>query len=109
MALPHAAPGQALDVLPAAGDPDGERTVALFKSQDLEVMRLVLSAGKGLPPHKVAGEITVQCLSGHLAVHTVQGAHELRAGQMLYLAREAVHDVRALQDSTALVTVALRG
>ncbi len=108
MAISHATPGQAIDIRPTAADPDGERTVALFKSRDLEVMRLVLAAGKGLPPHKVAGEITIQCVSGQLAVATVAGRHELQAGQLLYLEREVVHDVRALQDSIALVTVALR-
>ncbi len=107
MALTHAAPGQAIAVQPVAGDADAHRTVALFKSRDLEVMRLVLPAGKGLPPHKVAGEITVQCLSGRLTVGTAAGRHELLAGQLLYLQREAVHDVQALEDSSALVTVAL--
>lgn len=109
MAISHAVPGQAIDIRPAAGDPEGDRTVALFKSRDLEVMRLVLAAGKGLPPHKVAGEITIQCISGHLTVDTVDGRHALQAGQLLYLQGEVVHDVRALQDSIALVTVALRG
>jgi quercetin dioxygenase-like cupin family protein len=107
MALPHAAPGQAIDVRPAATEPGGARTVALFKSRDLEVMRLVLPAGKGLPPHKVAREITIQCLTGALAVTTPAGRHELKAGQLLYLDREAIHDVRALQDAVALVTVVL--
>ena len=107
MAIPHATPGQAIDILPAADAADGARTVALFKSRDLEVMRLVLPAGKSLPPHKVAREITIQCVSGALAVNTVAGRHELKAGQLLFLDREAMHDVQALEDVTALVTVVL--
>ena len=107
MAISHAAPGQAIDLLPAVGAADGARTVALFKSRDLEVIRLVLPAGKSLPPHKVAREITIQCVSGALAVNTAAGRHELKAGQLLFLDREAVHDVRALEDVTALVTVVL--
>lgn len=107
MAIAHAKPGQAIDIRPGATDPDGARTVALFKSRDLEVMRLVLPAGKALPPHKVAGEITIQCLSGALAVTTAAGRHELQADQLLYLEREAVHDVLALEDAVALVTLAL--
>lgn len=107
MAIPHAAPGQAIDIRPGADDPEGARTVALFKSRDLEVMRLVLPAGKLLPPHKVAREITIQCISGALAVTTAAGRHELQAGQLLFLDREAVHDVQALEDAMALVTVVL--
>ncbi len=107
MAILHASPGQAIDIRPGAGDPDGGRTVALFKSRDMEVMRLVLPAGKSLPPHKVAREITIQCVSGALAVNTPTGRHELKAGQLLYLDREAMHDVQALEDVVALVTVVL--
>lgn len=107
MAISHAAPGQAIDILPAADTADGARTVALFKSRDLEVMRLVLPAGRALQPHKVAREITIQCVSGALAVNTAAGRHELKAGQLLFLDREAVHDVQALEDAIALVTVVL--
>jgi len=107
MAIPHAAPGQAIDIRPGAADPDGTKTVALFKSRDLEVMRLVLPAGKALPPHKVAHEITIQCVAGALVINTTAGRHELQAGQLLYLDREAMHDVQALEDAMALVTVVL--
>ena len=107
MAIPHATPGQAIDIRPDAMGADGARTVALFKSRDLEVMRLVLPAGKSLPPHKVACEITIQCVAGALAVTTAAGRHPLQSGQLLYLDREAVHDVLALEDAIALVTVVL--
>jgi hypothetical protein len=64
MAIPHALPGQAIDVAPLGTRLSSEQTIALFKSADLEVIRLVLPAGKSLPPHKVAGEITIQCVEG---------------------------------------------
>ena len=71
-------------------------------------MRVVLVAGKSLPPHKVVGEITVQCIEGLLDV-TVDGkSHVLRPGQLLYLAGNVVHGVTALEDASALVTVALK-
>jgi len=79
----------------------------LFKSNDLEVMRLVLQAGSALPPHKVPGEITIHCLEGAMTV-TVEGtAHVLRAGQLLYLLGNEVHGVLAIEDTSALVTIAL--
>ena len=71
-------------------------------------MRLVLVAGKSLPPHKVPGEITVQCIEGSIDV-TVDGkSHVLRAGQLLYLPGNVLHGVVALEDASALVTVALK-
>lgn len=108
MAIPHAAPGQAIDVQPLGSRLAGERTVALFKSQDLEVMRVVLQAGKALPPHKVAGEITVQCIEGAIDVTAGGHSHVLRAGQLLYLAGNVLHGVSALEDASALVTVVVR-
>jgi quercetin dioxygenase-like cupin family protein len=108
MAIPHALPGQPVDVQPLGARLAHEKTTALFKSADLEVMRLVLRAGKSLPPHSVPGEITVQCIEGSIDVTAENRSHVLRAGQLLYLAGGVRHGVTALEDSSALVTVALR-
>jgi len=108
MAIEHALPGQIIDVRPLANSLSKGRTTALFKSIDLEVLRLVLLVGNTLPPHKVPGEITLQCIEGALEV-TVEGTiHVLRAGQLLYLAGNALHSVTALEDASALVTIALK-
>lgn len=80
----------------------------MFKSRDLELMRLVLAAGTSVPPHKVAGEITVHCIEGRLDVSFEGKSHVLGAGQMLLVAADVVHGVTALDSSSALVTVALR-
>ena len=108
MAIAHARPGQVVEVRPLGARLAQEKSAALFKSDDLEVMRLVLLSGRSLPPHSVAGEITVQCIEGSVDV-TVDGAsHVLRAGELLYLAGGVTHGVTALEDSSALVTLALR-
>jgi quercetin dioxygenase-like cupin family protein len=108
MAIPHAAPGEIIDVRPLGSGLSRGSTVALFKSVDLEVIRLVLQAGKALPAHKVAGEITIQCLEGAIDVTLEASSRMLRAGELLFLAGGAVHAVRALEDASALVTVALK-
>lgn len=106
--MPHAAPGQVVDVGPLGVELKREATVALFKGDDLEVMRVVLQAGKSLPPHKVPGEITIHCLEGAVDITSEATSHVLRAGQMLYLRGHALHGVMALQDCSALVTIALK-
>lgn len=108
MAIEHAQPGQPVDVSPLGPRLAGEKTVALFKSAQLEVIRLVLQAGKSLPPHKVPGEITLHCLEGRLAVGAEGTRHVLAAGQLLYLRGGVVHDVAALDDASALVTIVLQ-
>lgn len=108
MALAHARPGQAIDVHPLGERLAGTQTYALFKSRDLEVMRLVLRAGASLPPHRVAGEITVHCIEGRMDVTAHGQSHVLGAGQLLYLEGGVMHGVQALEDASALVTIALR-
>ncbi len=106
MALPHTASGQVVDLL---GGQVSDKTFALFKTQQLEVMRLVLPAGKAVPLHRVAGEITVQCLQGRLQF-TSEGRTQLMcAGQLLHLAGGVEHSLLALEDTSALVTIVLRG
>lgn len=71
-------------------------------------MHLVLPAGRSLPPHKVPGEITIQCIEGRLSVDVDGQARELRAGELMFLTGGAVHAVTALADASAIVTVALK-
>lgn len=107
MAIPHVAPGQIINLLPLGLELPDVKTFALFKSENLELIRLVLRAGKSLPPHKVPGEITIQCIEGVISV-SAQGTHcRLKAGQLIYLAGNVIHAVLAEEDSSALVTIAL--
>jgi quercetin dioxygenase-like cupin family protein len=108
MAIPHASAGQTIDVRPLGSRLASEKTIALFKASDLEVMRLVLRAGKSFPPHKVAGEITIHCIEGAIDVTADGTSHVLRAGQLVFLSGNVSHGVTALEDSSVLVTVALR-
>jgi quercetin dioxygenase-like cupin family protein len=108
MALQHASSGQTLDVRPLGARLTTERTAALFKSADLEVMRLVLLAGKALPPHRVPGEITIHCIEGSLDIELDDVTVRLEAGELLFLAGNAMHGVSALTDTSALVTIALK-
>jgi quercetin dioxygenase-like cupin family protein len=107
MAIPHVLAGEVADVSPFGPRLANEKTSALFKSTDLEVMRLVLRAGKSLPPHRVSGEITIQCVEGAMLVTAEGSEHTLRAGQLLYLRGGSLHSVLAIEDTSALVTVAL--
>lgn len=107
MALTHATSGSPIDVRPLGDQLTTRKTSAIFKSEQLELIRLVLLAGKSFPPHQVPGEITVHCIEGELDV-TVEGQnHRLQPGQMLFLKGGVPHGVVALQDASALVTIVL--
>jgi len=106
MALPHAESGQIIDISPLGSRLRSTVSTALFKAEDLEVMRLVLLSGKGIPPHKVAGEVTIQCIEGVVEVSSDE-VQTLDAGKMLYLRGDEVHSLRALEDASVLLTIFL--
>ena len=66
MALRHAQPGETIDIRPLGAAVGSSQTTTLVKTSTLEVIRLVLPAGKKIPEHRAAGEITVQCLEGEV-------------------------------------------
>jgi quercetin dioxygenase-like cupin family protein len=108
MAIAHASPGDVIDVRPLGPKLAGARSHALFKSSDLEVIRLVLPAGEGLPPHAVAGEITLQCIEGRISFSCDAGERELGPGELIHSAAEEIHELRATEDSSLLLTIALK-
>jgi len=62
MAIHHALPGELIDIKPLGEALMATRTATLYKTQYLEVFRIILLAGKQMPEHQVVGEVTVQCL-----------------------------------------------
>jgi len=108
MAIQHAISGQPLNVLPLANGQGDRQTVALFKTSELEVMRLVLPKGKSMPAHKVAGDITVHCLEGSIAFVNDGQNQMLAAGELLYLAGGVLHSLTGIEDACALVHIVLR-
>lgn len=108
MAIAHAISGEVVDLLPPGGGGNTpDKTLAIFKAKDLEVMRLVLPAGKHVPDHSVPGSITVQCLSGLVEVMLPGKTATLSGGQFAYLGGGVPHGLHALQDSDLLVTIAI--
>ncbi|SFV10309.1 cupin domain-containing protein [Pseudoduganella namucuonensis] len=108
MALQHASSGQAITLVKSAEDLSQFASIALVKTEQLELMRMVIPKGKVLPSHQVKGEVTLQCLQGELAITAHGRTTLLRAGEMLYLAACTPHMVQAEQDTLALKTILLR-
>lgn len=79
----------------------------MVKASDLEVIRLVVSAGTEIPIDKVVGEITVQCLAGRVLLTTDDKSQELEAGQFVFLAAAEPHSLRGIEDASLLVTIQL--
>ena len=108
MAIPHAKSGEVVNVRPLGPGLSTASTWTIIKTDDLEVIRIVLPAGKELRPHKVPGEITVHCLEGKVEFHFGEQMRELTAATFLYLEGGSEHSLRASEDSSLLVTILLQ-
>lgn len=80
------------------------KSSTLMKTAGLELIRLVIPAGKAIPAHRAPGEITVQCVEGLVAFNHDGKAIELQPGDMLHLCPQEVHALKGIKDSTVLVT-----
>ena len=107
MAIPHAKPGALIDVRPLGAALAATKTSTLFKTARIEVVRLVMAAGKEISQHKAPGEITVHCLEGRIAFSALGQTQELTAGQLLYLGPGEPHSVKCLEDASFLLTILL--
>ncbi len=104
MAIPHAKSGE---VVQLRSTPALTATKTLVKTNNLEVIQLVIPAGKEIATHKAPGEITVQCLEGRVLFTAHEKSQELGAGQFLYLAAAEPHSLQGIEDSSLLVTICL--
>lgn len=109
MALKHATSGEIVEILPLGASIDEVPSTAIVRDDRIEVMRLVLPAGKTVPEHRVDGPITVHCLEGELEVFAHNEAKPLRAHQLMYLSGGVAHAFHALSDTSVLVTVVRNG
>jgi quercetin dioxygenase-like cupin family protein len=81
------------------------RTETLLKTPELDLLRLVVPAGKEIPEHKAPGAITVHCLEGAVDFTAGGRTRRLGAGQLLYLPGGALHALRGVEDASVLVTI----
>ena len=66
MAIPHAKPGEVVDVRPLGSALASAQMQTLVRAEQVEVIRLVVPAGKEIEQHKAKGEIVVHCLEGRV-------------------------------------------
>lgn len=107
MSIQHARPNEIVQ-LPLGTALANSKTTTLVKSDHLELIRLVLPAGKEIPMHQAHGEITVQCLEGRISFTAESKTQELMPGQLLYLRTGEPHALKAIEDSSVLVTILLK-
>lgn len=107
MAIPHVQSAEVIDIRPLGSALAKAKTAALVKTKTLEIIRLVIPAGKDIPVHRAHGEITVQCLEGRVIFTAGDRQRDLEAGQLLYLSSEEPHALHGVEDASVLLTILL--
>jgi quercetin dioxygenase-like cupin family protein len=107
MALHHAKPGEVVGLGPMGSGLREARTEAITKADRFEAIRLIVQAGTEIPQHKVSGEITLHCLEGHVELGVDSTPISLKAEEWVYLKGGSPHSVKAIEDSSLLLTIFL--
>ena len=107
MAIPHAKPGEIVDVRPLGAALASSQTSTLVRAEQVEVIRLVVPAGKEIAEHRAKGEIIVQCLEGKVGFTAFGKTQQLEAGKLLYLPTGEPHTVKGLENASLLLTILL--
>lgn len=107
MAQIHTQPGQVVKLSPLGPLLAGSATKAILKGKQLEVIRLVLHAGKSLREHQAPGEITVLCIEGSVEFSTPDQNMILNKDDFLHLDAKVPHALKAITDTSLLLTICL--
>ncbi|MDI6838633.1 cupin domain-containing protein [Ciceribacter thiooxidans] len=105
MAKHHAASGEIIDLAPLTSELKAARTRAIVKTDAFEAVRLVAHAGADIKAHKVDGPITLHCLEGRVQVNVPGKSLELFAANWIYLEGGVPHSIKAIEDSSLLLTI----
>ena len=107
MSLPHADSGDLINIAPLGDQFEGATSLAFLKTDHLELMRLVLPAGKSMPEHWVEGEVTLQCLEGAFDLEAHGRRQTVRVGELVYLGPRVPHALHAQENTSVLMTLLL--
>lgn len=105
MATHHAEPGEIVDLKSWAQDLPFEQTKVIIKTKELELVRLVIPAGKQIPEHKVTGPIVIHCLDGELIITAMNTNTCLTTGHLLYLKPGEPHALKSVSNSIVLLSI----
>ncbi len=108
MAIEHAASGSVTSMRPLGADLRSTSTHTILKAEQLELIRIVLLAGKEMREHKVPGEITLQCIEGCVELRALEKTLTLKTGDLVHLQGNGLHALAAIEDSSMLLTIRLQ-
>lgn len=107
MALPHTPSSEVVRILPLGAALPDAVTSAILKASELEIIRVVVPAGKTLPQHQVPGEITLLCIEGEVQLVTPGNMQALHPHDFVHLEGGTPHALTGITDASLLLTISL--
>lgn len=107
MALPHAHLLDVIHVAPLGAALEHAVSTSLLKSEQLQLLHMVLSQHHRQPEHAVDKECTVHCLEGRVDVEMPGGTRALGPGDVVVMPAGQRHALHARTDCALLVTLLL--
>jgi len=86
---------------------NGHTAKTLVKYPSLRVVLVLLKRGARLEGQKSANRLSIHTLEGHVRVRLAEQEVDLPAGCLVSLERLLTHDVEAMEDSAALLTLSV--
>jgi quercetin dioxygenase-like cupin family protein len=79
--------------------------ITLVKTPQVEVIQLIVPAGRDVPTHQVQGELIAHCLEGRVSLFALRNSYDLTPGQLLHLSIDEPFSIRAIDNASVLVTL----
>jgi quercetin dioxygenase-like cupin family protein len=84
----------------------GHNARTLVKYEDLRVVLIALQREARMPEHQTEGRLSLHVIAGHVQVRAAGRTFNLTRGGLVTLDPAIRHDVRAIDESAILLTIA---
>jgi quercetin dioxygenase-like cupin family protein len=101
----HVQSGEVINLELLKGDMDVDASYALIKTEDMEVIRMALPEGKEINQHSVEGEMSVQCLTGHIQFKVEDTLQNLTPDDWMFIERNKLFSYTVKEDTIVLATI----
>lgn len=105
MAEPIAQPGHAVFLHSLTATDKASRKTTLVKTPQVELIQLIVPAGRDVPTHQAQGEVVVHCLEGRVSLLALEKTYDLQSGQLLHLSCDDQFSIRGIDDASVLLTL----
>ena|SRR5579872_4023256 len=102
---PQTNPGEIVDVRRSGPTLTKIRSEKLVQTEDFEITRLFLPAGKDVAEHKAQGTLIVECCEGRVEFTALDKTQDLQTGALLFLPAGERHSLKGIEDASLLLTV----